>query len=41
MKARGTDQWQDNLYNIKSMRVRGADQWHNNYLNLHRKNYLR
>ena len=31
MKARGTDQWQDNLYNIKSMKSRGADQWHNNY----------
>ena len=31
MKARGTDQWQDNLYNIKSIRVRGADQGHNNY----------
>jgi len=40
MKARGTDQWQDNLYNIKSMKSRGADQWHNNYWNLHRKNYL-
>ena len=31
MKAKGTDQWQDNLYNINSIRVRGADQWHNNY----------
>ena len=31
MKARGTDQWQDNLYNIKSMKARDVDQWHNNY----------
>ena len=31
MKARGTDKWKDNLYNIKSMKSRGADQWHNNY----------